>query len=76
MAKQLVESMFSNDNPVRFGSFVLEGSTITYEVITGDDGTEYIRMTIVDSEGTETIIEIPIGTGYFGGDVDGSGDGS
>jgi|TARA_B100000073_G_scaffold261156_1_gene220846 hypothetical protein len=76
MAKQLVESMFSNDNPVRFGSFVLEGSTITYEVITGDDGTEYIRMTIVDSDGTETIIEIPIGTGYFGGDVDGSGDGS
>ena len=75
MAKQLVESMFSNDNPVRFGSFVLEGSTITYEVITGDDGTEYIRMTIVDSDGTETIIEIPIGTGYFGGDVDGSGDG-
>jgi len=76
MAKQLVESMFSNDNPVRFGSFVLEGSTITYEVITGDDGTEYIRMTIVDSDGTETIIEIPIGTGYFGGDVDGSGGGS
>ena len=30
MAKQLVESMFSNDNRVRFGSFVLEGSTVTY----------------------------------------------
>tara|TARA_B100000287_G_scaffold400199_1_gene419195 strand:- start:1967 stop:2596 length:630 start_codon:yes stop_codon:yes gene_type:complete len=73
MAKQLVESMFSNDNPVRFGSFVLEGSTITYEVITADDGTEFIRMTIVDSDGTSTIIEIPIGTGYFGGDVDGDG---
>ena len=27
MAKQLVESMFSNDNAVRFGSFVLEGNT-------------------------------------------------
>ena len=73
MAKQLVESMFSNDNPVRFGSFVLEGSTITYEVITNDDGTEFIRMTIVDSDGTSTIIEIPIGTGYFGGDGDDSG---
>ena len=36
MAKQLVESMFSNDNPVRFGSFVLEGSTVTYEVITNE----------------------------------------
>tara|TARA_B100000941_G_scaffold288852_1_gene266605 strand:- start:5486 stop:6040 length:555 start_codon:yes stop_codon:yes gene_type:complete len=75
MAKQLVESMFSNDNPVRFGSFVLEGSTITYEVITSEDGTEFIRMTIVDSDGTETIIEIPIGTGYFGGDSDDGGDG-
>ena len=75
MAKQLVESMFSNDNPVRFGSFVLEGSTITYEVITNNDGTEFIRMTIVDADGTSTVIEIPIGTGYFGGDSDGDGSG-
>jgi len=73
MAKQLVESMFSNDNPVRFGSFVLEGSTVTYEVITNEDGSEFIRMTIVDENGTSTIIEIPIGSGYFGGDVDGDG---
>jgi len=73
MAKQLVESMFSNDNAVRFGSFVLEGSTVTYEVITNADGTEYIRMTIVDDQGSETVIEIPIGTGYFGGDPDDSG---
>ena len=75
MAKQLVESMFSNDNPVRFGSFVLEGSTVTYEVITKIDGSEFIRMTIIDENGTSTIIEIPIGSGYFGGDVDGSSDG-
>ena len=75
MAKQLVESMFSNDNPVRFGSFVLEGSTVTYEVITNIDGSEFIRMTIIDENGTSTIIEIPIGSGYFGGDVDGSTDG-
>ena len=67
MAKQLVESMFSNDNPVRFGSFVLEGSTVTYEVITNEDGSEFIRMTIVSSDGTETVIEIPIGTGSLGG---------
>ena len=73
MAKQLVESMFSNDNPVRFGSFVLEGSTVTYEVLTNEDGSEYIKMTIVDENGTTTIIEIPIGSGYFGGDVDGDG---
>ena len=60
MAKQLVESMFSNDNPVRFGSFVLEGSTVTYEVLTNEDGTEFIRMTIVDQEGSTTVIEIPV----------------
>ena len=78
MAKNLVESMFSNDNPVRFGSFVLEGSTITYEVITNEDGTEFIRMTIVDEEGSTTVIEIPIGTGNFGSSGssdDGGGDG-
>ena len=68
MSKQLVESMFQNDNAVRFGSFVLEGSTVTYEVITNSDGSEFIKMTIVDTDGTETIIEIPIGSGYFGSD--------
>ncbi len=75
MAKQLVESMFANDNPVRFGSFVLEGSTVTYEVLTNDDGSEFIRMTIVSEDGSSTVIEIPIGSGYFGSDTD-SGDGS
>ena len=68
MSKQLVESMFQNDNPVRFGSFVLEGSTVTYEVITNADGSESIKMTIVAEDGTETIIEIPIGSGYCGSD--------
>jgi len=67
MAKQLVENMFSNDNPVRFGSFTLEGNVVTYEVITNEDGSEFIRMTIVSADGTETVIEIPIGTGSFGG---------
>jgi len=68
MSKQLVESMFQNDEAVRFGSFTLEGSVITYEVITNADGSEFIKMTIVDTDGTETIIEIPIGSGYFGSD--------
>jgi hypothetical protein len=71
LAKQLVDNMFSNDNPVRFGSFVLEGSTVTYEVITNEDGTEYIKMTIVGDDGTTTVIEIPIGSGNFGGGTDG-----
>jgi hypothetical protein len=56
-------------------SFVLEGSTVTYEVITNEDGTEFIRMTIIDQEGSSTVIEIPIGTGYFGDDGSGSSDG-
>lgn len=73
LAKQLVDNMFSNDNPVRFGSFVLEGSTVTYEVITNADGTEYIKMTIVGDDGTTTTIEIPIGTGNFGGGTDDTG---
>jgi len=72
LAKQLVDNMFSNDDAVRFGSFVLEGSTVTYEVITNADGTEFIKMTIIDENGTTTVIEIPIGTGNFGGgDPDG-----
>jgi len=70
MAKQLVESMFSNDGSVRFGSFVLEGNTVTYEVITNDDGTEMIRMTIIAEDGTTSVIEIPVGTGNFGQDPD------
>lgn len=74
MSKQLVENMFSNDNPVRYGSFVLEGSTVTYEVITNADGTEFIKMTIVAEDGTSTVIEIPIGSGNFGsGDDTNSG---
>jgi hypothetical protein len=71
MAKQMVESMFSNDGSVRYGSFTLEGNIVTYEVITNEDGSEVIRMTIVDSDGTETVIEIPVGTGNFGQDSDG-----
>ena len=66
--------MFSNDDPVRFGSFVLEGSTVTYEVITNTDGTEFIKMTIIDENGTSTVIEIPIGSGNFGSE-DGTTDG-
>ena len=70
MSKQLVESMFSNDGSVRFGSFTLEGNVVTYEVLINEDGTEYIKMTIVDSDGTTTVIEIPVGTGNFGQDPD------
>ena len=69
LSKQLVESMFSNDTASNFGSFALEGSIITWEVITNAEGTDVIKMTIVDTEGT-TVIEIPVGTGNFGQDPD------
>ena len=75
-AKQLVESMFSNDNPAGFGSFALEGNIITWEVIVDESGAEFIRLTIVAEDGSETIVEIPVGTGNFGQDPDtGGGDG-
>ena len=75
-AKQLVESMFANDNPAGFGSFALEGNIITWEVITDESGAEFIRLTVVSEDGTETVIAIPVGTGNFGQDPDtGGGDG-
>jgi len=66
LSKTLVEQMFANEDPVLFGSFVLEGSTVSYEVVTNDDLTQSIVLIIVDPEGSQTSIEIPIGTGNFG----------
>ena len=77
-AKQLVDSMFSNDGAATFGSFTLEGSIITWELVPGVDGSpDMIRLTVVDEFGSETIITIPVGTGFFSQDSDGTGsDGS
>lgn len=72
-AKQLVESMFANDNPAGFGSFVLEGNTVTWEVVTSEDGSEWIKLTVVAEDGTSTEITIPVGTGNFQQDPDGTG---
>jgi len=66
LSKQLVDNMFSNEDAVTFGSFTLEGSVVSYEVLTNSSGEDYIQMRITDVEGTETVIEIPIGTGNFG----------
>jgi hypothetical protein len=66
LSKQLVDNMFSNEDAVTFGSFTLEGSVVSYQVMTDNSGEEYIQMRIIDTEGTETILEIPIGTGNFG----------
>lgn len=76
LSKQLVDNMFSNESAVTFGSFTLEGSVVSYQVMTAESGEEYIQMRIVDSDGTETIIEIPIGTGNFGPVEGDGGDGT
>ena len=62
--------MFSNDNPASFGSFVLEGNTITWNLEVDEAGIEFIRLTIVSSDGTTTEVVIPVGTGNFGQDPD------
>ena len=51
--------MFSNDGGNSFGSFALEGNIITWEVIVDESGAEFIRLTVVSEDGTETVIEIP-----------------
>ena len=58
-----------------FGSFALEGNTISYQKTTCNTaemegcviGEEVIVLTIIAEDGTETIITIPIGSGTFGG---------
>lgn len=69
LSKQLVDNMFGNEEAAQSGSFSLEGNTISYQRTNqcGEDGvcTDVIIMTITDSEGSETVITIPIGTGGF-----------
>ena len=73
ISKQLVDNMFDEDNMENaFGSFVLEGNIVSYVKTTCSEGMEscvagedIIVLTIVDSEGSETIITLPLGTGGF-----------
>jgi CO dehydrogenase/acetyl-CoA synthase beta subunit len=65
IAKQLVENMFSNGEAASYGVFTIEGNTVTYEKLVGEDGAEFIRLTIVSSDGTTTTLDIPVGTGSF-----------
>lgn len=82
LSKQLVESLFKQCDltvdpacvQATFGSFALEGNTISYQKTACDTttmegcvlGEEVIILTIIDEDGTETIITIPIGNGTFG----------
>ena len=65
IAKQLVENMFSNGTASYYGTFAIEGNTVTYERMVGEDGVDFIRLTIVSSDGTTTTLDIPICTGSF-----------
>jgi len=65
IAKQLVENMFSNGEAADYGTFTIEGNTVTYEKMLGEDGGEFIRLTIVAEDGTTTTLDIPVGTGGF-----------
>ena len=75
LSKQLVESLFSNEDGASFGSFTLEDSVITYErrtCIVGveagcTEGQEIIVLNITNSDGSTTTISIPIGVGNWGG---------
>lgn len=84
LSKQLVEELFKacsaeaiaagTCTETTFGSFVLEGNTITYQKTTCDaslwactQGDQVIVMTIIAEDGSETQIVIPIGAGTAGG---------
>ena len=58
--------MFGNEEGADFGQFVIEGNTVTYERLIGDDGIAIIRLTIVSSDGSITTIDIPVGVGNIG----------
>jgi len=67
ISKQLVDQMFGNEEGADYGVFTIEGNTVTYERILGEDGIDIIRMTIVAQDGSTTTIDIPVGVGNLGG---------
>ena len=67
ISRQLVDQMFGNETGSDFGIFTIEGNTVTYERLTGEDGIEIIRLTIVAADGSTTTIDIPVGVAIGGG---------
>jgi hypothetical protein len=59
IARQIVENMFGETQSTS-GSFDLEGNSISYSI---EDG--MITLTIIQEDGTETIIQLPIGDFSF-----------
>jgi hypothetical protein len=66
ISRQLVDRMFGNEEGADYGIFTIEGNTVTYERLMGEDGIEIIRLTIVDAEGSTTTIDIPVGVAIGG----------
>jgi hypothetical protein len=62
-----VDNMFGNETASTFGTFDIEGNSITYETIIGGgpDGTDIIRITVTSEDGTTTTLDVPIGAGSF-----------
>lgn len=67
ISRQLVDQMFGNEEGADYGVFTIEGNTVTYERVIGEDGIEIIRLTIVGQDGSSTQIDIPVGVGNLGG---------
>ena len=59
LSRQLVENLFG-ENPSTSGVLTLEGNTIEYSI---EDG--IITLTITASDGTQTVIQLPIGDFSF-----------
>ena len=59
LSRQLVENLFG-ENPSTSGILTLEGNTIEYSI---EDG--IITLTITASDGTQTVIQLPIGDFSF-----------
>ena len=59
LSRQLVENLFG-ENPSTSGILELEGNTIEYSI---EDG--IITLTITDSDGNQTVIQLPIGDFSF-----------
>ena len=59
LSKQLVDSMFG-ENSGESGTVTFEGTTISYV-----KDTENVTLTIVDTNGSQTVITVPIGDFTF-----------
>jgi hypothetical protein len=59
--------MFGNEEGADYGVFTIEGNTVTYERLIGEDGIEIIRLMIVAEDGSTTTIDIPVGVGNMTG---------